>query len=116
LLKIEQRFREIENTERFLLAFESRCESEPQEPGRPRVSRILNDVVLAPLPAEKMPDDRHRERERQAVRVVPDLLRERPRRFHKIGEGKASWGHRVAIYLAGLNNFGRFTTNPLDSS
>ena len=47
-----------------------------------------------------MANDRDRQREHQAARLSPDFLWEWARRLHKIGEGKAGWGHgRYILYL-----------------
>jgi hypothetical protein len=59
---------------------------------------IQENVVFEPLLAEEMANDTDSQRERQAVFVGAHLWRERPRRFHKVGEGNARRsrrGHQV---------------------
>jgi hypothetical protein len=46
------------------------------------MSSVLDDVILAPLLAEEMPNDAHRQCERQAVVVGAHILGKRPRCFH----------------------------------
>ena len=60
--------------ERSYVDFEPWCEIEPQEPGRPRMRGGLDNVLLAPLLAEEMANDRDRQREHQAARLSPDFL------------------------------------------
>jgi hypothetical protein len=63
---------------------------------------ILNDVVLAPFLAKEMANDRHCHRKRQAVRVGPDFLRERPRCLHQVGERKTGWRHSDSQFAGGI--------------
>jgi hypothetical protein len=54
--------------------------------------RILENMVHVPLMTEEMTDDAHRERERLAVWVVANFLREAAPRLFQIGERNASRG------------------------